>query len=62
MEIITKREISPKKEMYKCIRKSKECGSSISNLWKKIPKAVRRMKEEGEIIRKHRSAIGMLSK
>jgi hypothetical protein len=29
---------------------------------KKILKAIRRMKEEGEMIRKHRSAIGMLSK
>jgi hypothetical protein len=39
MEIINKRETSPKKELYKCIRKSKEYGSSISDIRKKDSKS-----------------------
>jgi hypothetical protein len=35
MEIINKRENKPEKGLYKCIRKSKDYGSSISDLQKK---------------------------
>jgi hypothetical protein len=35
MEIINKRGNKPEKGLYKCIRKSKDCGFSILNLRKK---------------------------
>jgi hypothetical protein len=35
MEIINEKKTSPKKELYKCIRKSKKYRFSISDLWKK---------------------------
>jgi hypothetical protein len=62
MEIINEKENTPEKGLYKCIKKSKNYGSSISDLRKKNSESGSKDEKRRRNNKKASTAIGMLSK